>query len=400
MANVLAKKAGYADADVPYASLSTPPEYTATHIDFGFDKAVPILPTSQRVDDILNERDGEHEDDPFGDGDDDLIDPEDRDTGDVAEPVVDSNWRLLPHETTMQAFERLTQQQPWTPFWKQGPKTRLEEEELSLFAGMHGDYDINIAPRHPSGKGYQSFETRWNTMVATRYRMSAEGEVIQLIRRKNVQQLREQYHRHHERLGTAALADRARDNSNHAMNRTIQQVRRQVPAFPTAAADAIPVRYRQSGNMPAGMPMAFNAEAAFGRMINDRRAPDNVAVPWAFNNTTTIAMPLARMSPVVDLSYFKKRKYCVKCGWKRRTHDEWGCTFGQQCKMSLCGKCYTLKQHHRPGGFGSQCQEPTHANCIDHCSDWFEPGAAPYSITYVNVNNGAGGVEAMQTAEL
>ena len=113
LANVLAKKAGYSDADVPYASLSTPPEYTATHIDFGFDKAVPILPTSQRVDDILNERDGEHEDDPFGDGDDDdLIDPEDRDTGDVAEPVIDTNWRLLPNETTMQAFERLTQQQP------------------------------------------------------------------------------------------------------------------------------------------------------------------------------------------------------------------------------------------------------------------------------------------------
>jgi len=396
LANVLATKAGFSGDELPYAALSTPPAYTATHIDFGFDKAVPILPTERRVQDLLN--DPNHHDEPEAEDDDDFVEPEQRDRGDLAEtevPVDDSNWRLLPNETTMQAFERLTQDQVWTPFWKEGPISALQAEELRLFEFMHEEYNIHLAPRHPSGKGYQSFETAWNVAVARRYQLSSEGEVIQLVKRKNVQQLRDHYQRRQERLGTAALADRASDESNHNMNRTLQAVRRNLPAYLAPPARAQPVRY-QPGNMPPGNPMALNPQIVFGSMhhVNGQAMPN--AIPWAFNNTTTLAMPLAQMSPVVDLSYFKKRKYCVKCGWKRRTHDEWGCTFGQQCKMRLCGKCYIMKDHHKAGGFGTQCQEPTHLNCISHYSDWFEVGAQPTTQPI----QGDNGVEEMQTGEI
>ena len=404
MANILADRAGYQDYELPYATLSTPPEYTDTHIDFGFDKAVPIQATARRMEDMLLDREDPDSDEEQAD-DDDMVEPEDRFTGDVAEtPVVDTNWRILPNETTMQAFERLTHGTPWTPFWKQGTKSALEEEELAVFEAMHVNYDINLAPRHPSGKGYQSFESAWNQEVARRFQINAEGEEgpLQLIKRKNVQQLREQYERRRERLGTASLADRARDEHNHAMNSTLQDVRRSLPAYAAATAHARPVQYPQvDGNMPAGMPMALNAEIVYGPMHNNGRG----ALPWAFNQAlTTVATPLANMPPVVDLTAFKRRKYCLKCGWKRRMHTSWNCTFGEQCTMTLCGKCYLMKEHHT-GGFGTQCMNETNDMCAFAYSDWFEVGAQPTTQPIQGDNGveeiqGDNGVEEMQTGEI
>jgi hypothetical protein len=56
LANILADRAGYEANQLPYATLSTPPEYTDTHIDFGFDKAVPIQATARRMEDMLLDR--------------------------------------------------------------------------------------------------------------------------------------------------------------------------------------------------------------------------------------------------------------------------------------------------------------------------------------------------------
>lgn len=386
MVNSLAKACGYEEDAYPYPTLSTPPEFAATHIDFGFDlkKDVTILPTNQHVAQVMDAGNstnnaGDQDNDDVEDDVDLELEAEEDTEPEVNPPGVadmallpEIEIMILPNETTMEAFKRLTSKQDWCPFWKNGPKSTLQIEELNLFERMYSDYDYGKPPRCPSGKGYKSFETAWNLEVADRYKRFADGEPVQLIKRKTVDLLKQQYERMQEQLGTAARADEATRqmvSMDQRFNRLIRDNRNHLPVLPPPT-NAVPVQYQhQLGVMPFGNPMALNANIA---APNFRINPQRGTAPYILMTDPVVGV--ANADPARG---FRKLKYCIKCGWSKKHHNRHRpkLKFGHDCSYNVCGKCYQLSRFHPKKGkydMGIYCKSTiTNQLCTSNVLGWY-----------------------------
>jgi len=275
MLNSLAKSAGYTDDELPYPELNIPPmlKDVIAKAEMGFDLApsttgsttdvltemqnelaegAPINPATEPIGTAQQQEEVEEEE---AEEQGDVPETEDPNTGDepageddveLAEFLEDVDnlqnnddeelditvARLLPeiqqHETTMQAFKRLTSQQPWIPFFNgAGTKTALDEEEEALFQQMKDKFNRHVAPSAP--RGYLEFETAWNIEVANRYQRSIEeGEDVILIHRKSRDQLAQHFDRIVQLTAASARAEEQNagttqlDNLNAQLRRNRQ----------------------------------------------------------------------------------------------------------------------------------------------------------------------------------
>jgi hypothetical protein len=91
----------------------------------------------------------------------------------------------------MDAFKRLTNQEPWIPF-NIGGRSSTDVEEATVFDTMQKEYNRRSPARSP--RGYFSFMKAWNLEVSRRYRLHVEGNFgVILINRKSVIQLQDYY---------------------------------------------------------------------------------------------------------------------------------------------------------------------------------------------------------------
>ena len=388
--NSLYKAVGYDNEALPYPTLQQPAAMgDLGGADLGFDIQVN-LPTGARVEDIVNETvsqvvspaaDDNAEDERLAGsvdnnatnaGDVDVNDPvgetegsansatdtgETNDTGltndnPVAEKAREEKIaRLLPEiqarESTMQAFQRLTNNQPWIPFHSAvGPRSRLQEAEIALFEEMAKDYNYKLSPRDSSGKGYKAFETAWNLEVAKRYRASVvDGdEDVVLIHRKSVIQLQAHWKKTQELLGEAARMEDedavgASANNRNQMNAVLRQSRDSVPRMPPVMM-AQPIMYPELGTAAFGNPLTFNASIARTAVAP---APQRNPAPWIV--APIVCHPLGALRIQNPLQGFRKRMYCTTCGFRRKDHVP-GESFGDKCKRQLCGKCNQRAEFH------------------------------------------------------
>jgi len=246
---------------------------------------------------------------------------------------------------------------------------------LALFERLYINYDYGRSPRCSSGKGYKSFEQAWNIEAADRYRRFAEGEEVQLIKRKTVDLLKQQYDRMQEQLGTAARADEATRQMNsmdQSFNRMLRDNRSRLPVLPTPT-NAVPVEYQQQGHMPFGNPFPLNAEIAAGRLqIN----PPRGATPYVLTNPNALFNPMEQFGNDPARG-FRKTKYCVKCGWPKRYHNRHNpkLKFGHDCTHKVCGKCFEMARYHPKKGnydMGIYClKEEAHELCVGNVQGWY-----------------------------
>ena len=395
MLNSLAKSAGYNDAELPYPDLNLPPllKNVIAKAEMGFDltpvtfgsapdvltrmqkeaaDGAPINPATNQaaaLGTVAEDTDEEEAEEQTNETDDPNKEEEpseedielasfleevdnlrEDDDGELDVTVA----RLLPEiqqrETTMEAFKRLTSQQPWIPFHAgAGPKTKIDMEEEALFEQMKERHRRHVAPSAP--KGYLEFETAWNIEVANRYRRSIEeGEDIILIHRKSREQLAEHFDRQQQLLATSARAEvqNAGPTQLDNLNAALRHNRQDLPAL-GPVQQAQPVRYPQTGPMPIGRPMTLNSEVvAYGLRLAATRQP----APWLIAAATT-----QRPQRSV-LDGFNVRRWCQTCGSRRCNHIVRDEGFGRKCRRDWCGKCYRLKKYHKDGMMGPHCTNP------------------------------------------
>ena len=140
------RSSGYGEDELPFkaSQLAQPSKAQLERCDIGFDRAV-ALPSGETVGQVLNEESleavacsfGEEsnpetiaDDDESTTSDDSVL--QEDETPEFAARVDALCPQIFARETTMEAFKRLTQQQPWVPFNING-NTILDQEEATLF---------------------------------------------------------------------------------------------------------------------------------------------------------------------------------------------------------------------------------------------------------------------------
>ena len=172
--------------------------------------------------------------------------------------------RVLDGESTMEAWQRLTQQRPIIPFKNPRlPLTALDKAECALFDELQVNYNRHSA--YLGGvRGYKRFEVEWNNEVANRCReklttLDGMGEDVQLVHRKTHLHLREHHDNLESQKRTASLAG----TSDGAINRLHFQLRdtRREMAPHQEAHDCQPITYdyRNGYVAPIGNPTTLNA---------------------------------------------------------------------------------------------------------------------------------------------
>lgn len=267
--------------------------------------------------------------------------------------------RLIPdiyrHESTLDCFNRLTDNQPWVPFHKgTRVKTAIDIEEAAVFETMHVEYSRFRTPS--ANKGYNSFETAWNQEVANRLQRKLNGENVVLIYRKKTQQLQEHFD---HRIDMQHLAGRTQPNNQplEALRESFNETRRQVPPLP-ARILATPVQYPTMGITPLGFPTTYNAELVAPALRHTLNNPYRTDLPpWVFNARRPVPPdPLQK-----DGKHYQRGTWCIKCGFRKRAHCKEE-RFGNGCKRDFCGRCGKLKQYHTASIglhiMGPYCREP------------------------------------------
>jgi len=305
--NSMASTVGYSDENLPYPGLSVPGLPTIrerehfgfhcvsamTEADFWrrYNGSQPGISTDVGTD---NDVDDEDPNDPAPSLDEVLEDidaAEKEDTEDPEEEARDEAIQaavaritplIRPYESAAQAYERLTNQQPWYPFHSGCTRpTKIHEEEFTVFETMQSRFKRGVGPR--ARDGYQHFANEWNREVATRCSQMVDGEDIILIRRKSAIQLQEHCDRLQEKRRMAVMADSEMDRTNREDLREVMRTTRNdtsVQPIPTAQATQCPT----TGNVPFGMPATLNAEMLQGAVIHRPQAVmeanATVGRPW------------------------------------------------------------------------------------------------------------------------
>jgi hypothetical protein len=373
MINSLHVEAGFKEDEPPFV-MSHPAVPPEIQYDIGFDKAVK-LPTGESVLDILEANDAarvsvnEYVDETVleaglleNSSEEDAIElvEEVADDGDHVDPptlerrVVELLPEIRRSETTMEAYERLTNKQPWIPFNSGNcTMTEVDRAEVDLFEEMRCDYSLSAPLRAPNG--LNSFKVAWNLKVAERYKEKIEtgDETIVLINRKNVDYLRDHWQRVNSRNATGQRVEPTNQGETselERMNETLRSNRRNVSVPPLQ--QATPIHYAQDGQMPVGRPMILNTNIVAHGLVP---ASNNARIaPWRIPLQTNAA-------PINPLTNFRRRTWCITCGFQKAEHTKEE-RFGKPCCRDYCGKCHQRKEFHSDNGFrmGPFCNKMPH----------------------------------------
>jgi hypothetical protein len=286
--------------------------------------------------------------------------------------------KLLPtgncRESTMQAFDRLAEKNPWFPLRSPDSNTAATETdkaEAAFFDLKSPEY--NKLADIDAHNGYKAFANEWNNEVSRRFKAWSCGDdsIIQL-RLKKWEFLAEHYDKveGHKALQASSTVDGGRQE----LRATFRTNRQQLPTVP-APFPANPPVYRTDGTTPFAAPAVLNsviavhavtgANIAAAAMVNGR-----CIVPYRVERPLLLPPAPPRRLPV-----FRSRMFCVTCGWRRNEHHATE-GVGATCTRQYCGRCYFLKEHHPANQFGKNCVGPVNPMCAHFVDTW-------YSVSYL-----------------
>jgi hypothetical protein len=285
--------------------------------------------------------------------------------------------KLLPvttaRESTLEAFQRLTEKNPWFPFRSPDStsvSTDIDRAEAAYFERISTDF--NRLADLDSPNGYKAFAREWNNEVSRRYKAWSTGDddIIQL-RLKKWEYLAEYYDKieGHKALQASAPRD---DEHRLRLRATLRDNRLQLPAVPTPFTVS-PAVYQLFGITPFAAPTVLNPAIVVNAVTGTNFAATGhlngrVVAPYQVQRPVfALPPPTARRMPV-----FRSRKYCVTCGWRRNQH-QMGEGVANNCTRTFCGKCYQLKDHHGVHSFGPNCTNAVNTFCAVYVEEWYSP---------------------------
>jgi hypothetical protein len=297
--------------------------------------------------------------------------------------AANQNWinneinKLLPtgnaKESTMAAFERLTNKRPWIPF-RMPNSTQLETDvdkaEKALFDVMKDDYSFDAKT---GAKTYKRFQIAWNLQASQRFHdWCQDGDDVVQVRLKSETFLRDYYKATTELQSLESIIPRQGDADCDRMTEQLRATRNALPPAAPAQIARPVMYYNTAGMVPYGNPTTLNAAvtmaAMYGMRANNNMAPFRVGMP----NLPTIPIPLPHRR------VFRSKKYCCICGWMKSSHtfeegkggkDKRG---NVHCKKNYCGNCYRRSDMHAGVPMGPDCTFTTDARCTDQVADWWE----------------------------
>ena len=198
--------------------------------------------------------------------------------------------RLLPdtdgRESTLQAFHRLTQNQPWFPFRMPGsttPETEVDKEEATLFDEWSDRYSIEV---DTGTRSYHSFARAWNNEVSNRFKAWSQGNDAIVQIRPNTRELLVTYFKKKRDMESLAATAPTEDNDRQVVTETLRDSRHTLPNPPPAVTCAPPMYRPTNANavMPFGHPTTMNATIAMNAVA-------------AFHPAFVQGIPFAMTSP-------------------------------------------------------------------------------------------------------
>jgi len=275
--------------------------------------------------------------------------------------------KIVDRESTMQAWEQLTQQRPIVPFKNPRlPLTDLDKAEHALFDELSGNHTRRSA--HLGGmRGCKQFEAEWSRHVVNRFREKLtrldDGTVsdVQLVHRKTCLHLRQRCDKMESSNQTASLAG----TSDGAINRLrfqLQDSRREMPPH-QEAHQREPFMCNCNNNQspaPFGNPATLNPNVAANAFTCSQRH-NNGSVPFHCLMRSATALSTA--------SGFKRGTCCFKCGWRKREHSG-SHKFGRE-RTGNAGrdersKRFMRLEFHTVGLTGPRCVKTAHKDSDSH----------------------------------
>jgi hypothetical protein len=298
------------------------------------------------------------------------MEAENTEVGRGAEDLTINLPEINHNESTFEAFKRLTEQHPWVPFTKPDkPRSDMEEEEYAYFREEESKYNRHCAYLN-ARNGYGTFARNWDIEVATRFKDQASGnpDGKPLMNRKTALQLQEHYDRLQKHLQQAELVrpnDAFRDRLEHVFTST-----RRNRGELQASQNSGPNEYRQEGLPAFGNPTTLNTNIAAAAFQYNQNA-------GMMTNPFVLRPVVNKQSATVFLGpNFNRNKYCWKCGFQKKMHNDYGVPFGHNCVNNClredCSKCGQRREFHHTGlfGMGPSCIKPPHINSPYH--GWYK----------------------------
>lgn len=297
--------------------------------------------------------------------------------------------KLLPmstsRETTLQAFTRLTEKNPWFPLRSPDSTTvatDIDKAEAAYFALKSPEYSPHADLDAPNG--YKAFAREWNNEVSRRFKSwsTAGDDGAVQMRLKKWEYLVNYYEKMkgHEAIQATTTTDEHRQR----LNETLRTNRRQLPPHQQALVVSPPV-YRPDGTTPFAAPTVLNsaitvnavtgAYYAAGGVLNGR-----LIAPYQVQRTImALPPPPPRRKPV-----FRSRMFCITCGWRRNQHLAFE-GVAETCTRNFCGRCYHLKVNHNKDAdgnyiFGKDCTNPINYLCSIFVPQWYTVSTCVISI--------------------
>jgi len=258
-------------------------------------------------------------------------------------------------ESTMEAFNRLTQGRPWVPFKNpKEPQTELDAAECALFDDLSKSHDRHAACLN-SAKGYKRFAVEWDRQVANRHktRLSAlDGSTLEddesdtnavIVNRKTYLQLQQHCDNLQSQKRSAALA-RPNDPVRERLETDLRTSRREMAPHQSATETQPTIYNHNLGRPQFGAPTALNATIAARAVRCDPFRVGNA--PCQLNQIT-----LSKCNVGTTGNGFNGNKCCCKCGFTRRQHNIVEASFGVKCTTNAGGEECSLsaqQQKHWP----------------------------------------------------
>ncbi|CAB9527948.1 hypothetical protein SEMRO_2110_G315010.1 [Seminavis robusta] len=362
--NCFAKSCGYDRKDLPAQGVTAPPKLPfKEYMGFQFDLPEAFRPVEASAKDA--------DDDNGEEG-----------LADLAELILATDGNTLPtirvYETTLEAYKRLTRDQPWVPFkgYDKTDHDDVDKAEEDLFQKLRTEYSRGAQPF--SARGYGRMSEKWDIEVAKRVMQQMEepdsGTVVILIRRKTFQMLQAHYDDFCAHIRRTQLAGILRDPAQEELNTTLRNNRRNM-APQQAATNVQPIRYNQmhGGATPFGAPTVLNTQVAARAMTFAPRENMQMA-PFALRDVYPNQVPRPAATNPMGPNY-KRNKYCVVCGYSKRENLQLLKQFGYECKGNCgheeCSKCgMRVELHDAANAVGPYCKNA--ASESSYYNDWYK----------------------------
>ena len=295
--------------------------------------------------------------------------------------IADELRKLLPdenttNESTLDAFKRLANKQPWIPFRDPASKTEatpVDIAEAELFHRWKGSYRRDGKASGP--RGYKSFERAWNNEVSRRFTLLVNGDQdIVLLTLKSCSFLQTYLKQSNEYESLQSIAGTADNDTD--MNQLNDQLRvaQRTTQQQVVRHRTTPTTYYGAANAntftPFGHPNVLNAHIAVGTLRGCcPPAANNLCTPTPFN----LHRPAEATAPIRERrGVFRTRMLCKTCGFIRNDHDKDIEGVAETCKRDYCGNCMDRLEFRKNDGFGPTCKRPTHTRRTEEKKQWYE----------------------------